>query len=132
MDAGLCELCNPLELSQPSATQMHGIAAVGIIAFILVLAVVGRIGVGGAGPFAGSVTAVAPVASGLEVTLLIANQGSSDAAISCAIREVQPRIGSTPHVVQVPMVKAGATLTWTTTVTKFGRDPVALAATCPP
>lgn len=132
MDAGLCELCNPLELSQPSATQMHGIAAVGIIAFIAVLAVAGRFGVGETGPFAGSVTGVVPTASGLEVTLAITNQGSGDAAISCGIRELKPQIGSTPHVVQIPLIKAGATLTWTTTVTKFGKEPVPLAATCPP
>src|SRR5262245_61173228 len=50
-DAGLCELCNPLELSQPAATQMHGIAALGIVAFVAVLAVVGRAVIAGIGPF---------------------------------------------------------------------------------
>ena len=41
VDAALCEECNPLELAQPSATQVHGIAALGIIAFVVVLAVLG-------------------------------------------------------------------------------------------
>ena len=59
-DAGLCELCNPLELSQPAATQMHGIAALGILLFIVVLFVVGRAVMSGAGPFTGRVAGVAP------------------------------------------------------------------------
>src|SRR5919112_4456140 len=70
-DAGLCQLCNPLELSQPSATQMHGIAAVGIIAFIAVLAVVARIGVAGTGPFATQVASVTSAGDGLAVTLSV-------------------------------------------------------------
>src|SRR5512143_105234 len=84
-DAGLCELCNPLELSQPSATQMHGIAAVGIIAFIVVLAVAGRAMLSGTGPFEGQVGAVAaaPAEEGLSVTLRVANKGSKAAATTC-------------------------------------------------
>src|SRR3970040_2466021 len=39
---GLCDACNPLELAQPSATQVHGIAALGIIVFVVVLAVLAR------------------------------------------------------------------------------------------
>jgi len=130
MDAGLCELCNPLELSQPSATQMHGIAAVGIIAFIAVLAVLGRVSVSGTGPFGAGVTSVTAVTGGLEVTLAITNDGANDAATSCAIRDATRGAGSIPAMVQVPLIRAGQTLTWRTTVTKFGTEPIALAVSC--
>ena len=132
MDAGLCELCNPLELSQPSATQMHGIAAVGIIAFVALLAVLARVGMSTSGPFAGSVTGIEPVAGGLAVTLSVANEGRNDAAVSCSIREARPRMGSAPHIVEVPLIRAGQTISWTATVTIFGTEPVALIASCPP
>src|SRR5436853_6289530 len=77
-DAGLCELCNPLELAQPSATQMHGIAAVGIIAFILVLAVLGRVAMVGNGPFAGSVGTVVGATDGLSIVVTVTNNGTRD------------------------------------------------------
>lgn len=129
-DAGLCELCNPLELAQPSATQMHGIAAVGIIAFILVLAVLGRAAMVGSGPFAGAVLAAAPAADGLSITLVVTNEGSRDTATTCEIRESPWKAGRPKQVVQTPLIRAGESLTFTTTVTKFGTQPVALAADC--
>jgi hypothetical protein len=129
-DAGLCELCNPLELSQPSATQMHGIAAVGIIAFIVVLAVAGRAALSGTGPFAGEVGAVATAADGLNVTLRVTNKGSKAAATTCEIAETPARVGGATQVVQTPLIQPGATLEFTRVVTKLGTVPVALAATC--
>src|SRR4029078_1680634 len=67
-DDGLCELCNPLELAQPSANQMHGISAAGILAFIAVLALLARLVLVGTGPFAGQVTAVVAAPGGLSIT----------------------------------------------------------------
>lgn len=129
-DAGLCELCNPLELAQPSATQMHGIAAVGIIAFILVLAVLGRAAMAGSGPFAGAVLSAAPAAAGLSITLVVSNEGARDTATTCEIRESPWTPGRPKQVIQTPLIRAGETLTFTTVVTKFGTQPVALAADC--
>jgi hypothetical protein len=129
-DAGLCEQCNPLELSQPSATQMHGIAAAGIIAFIVVLAVAGRAALSGTGPFAGQVGAVAAAADGLSVTLRVTNQGSKAAATTCEIAETPARVGGATQVVQTPLIQPGATLEFTRVVTKLGTVPLALAATC--
>jgi hypothetical protein len=129
-DAGLCELCNPLELSQPSATQMHGIAAVGIIAFIVVLAVAGRAVLAGTGPFAGQVGAVTPAAEGLNVTLLVTNEGSKAAATTCAISQTPRPIGAGSQVVQTPLVPAGSTVEFTTVVTKLGLVVVPLAVAC--
>jgi hypothetical protein len=129
-DAGLCELCNPLELSQPSATQMHGIAALGIIAFIVVLAVAGRAALSGTGPFTGQVTAVAGTGSGLSVTLRVSNEGAKAAATTCEIAETPRRAGGASQVVQTPLIEPGATLEFTRVVTKLGTAPVALVATC--
>ena len=129
-DAGLCELCNPLELSQPSATQMHGIAAVGILGFIAVLAVVARVVLAGTGPFAGQVIGVAPATGGLSVTLSVANEGSNASATTCTIREAKPGIGAGAESVQMPRIAAGERINVTTLVTRFGTAPVALIASC--
>lgn len=129
-DAGLCELCNPLELSQPSATQMHGIAAVGILGFIVVLAVLGRVVLAGTGPFAGQVTAVVPTAGGLAVSLSVANEGSNASATTCTIREAVPRFGATPESVQTARIAAGSSIAFTTTVTRFGSEAIALTVSC--
>src|ERR1700746_3306402 len=70
-EKALCEDCNPLELAQPSATQVHGIAALGIIVFVAILAVLGRWALSGTGPFDGTVTGVAQASGGLAVTLVV-------------------------------------------------------------
>jgi hypothetical protein len=129
-DAGLCELCNPLELAQPSATQMHGIAAVGIIAFIVVLAVLGRAFMVGTGPFTGTIGAVTSTTAGLSISLTVTNEGSRDTATTCEIQESPAIPGHPTQVVQTPLIRAGQTLEFTAEVTKFGTTPVALAADC--
>ena len=129
-DAGLCELCNPLELSQPSATQMHGIAALGILVFIGVLAVAGRAVVAGTGPFTGSVVTAAPTVDGLQVTLAVTNEGGKAAATTCRVTEVPPRLGAPTEVVQTPLIQPGQTMQFTTIVSRLGTAPRALAADC--
>ena len=129
-DAGLCELCNPLELAQPSATQMHGIAAVGIIAFIVVLAVAGRAALAGTGPFVGVVGAVAAAPEGLMVTMTVTNKGSKATATTCAVAETPARLGGPTQVVQTPLIQPDATVQFTALVTRLGTTPIALAADC--
>ena len=129
-DAGLCELCNPLELSQPSATQMHGIAAVGIIAFIAVLAVVARVSFAGTGPFDGAITHVAAASDGLAVTLSVANKGSNASATTCTLTQAKPTVNAPAAAVQTPRIGAGETLTVTADVTQFGTTPIALLVAC--
>jgi hypothetical protein len=129
-DAGLCELCNPLELAQPSATQMHGIAAVGIIAFIIVLAVLGRAALSGTGPFTGSIGAVTSTPDGLSISLTVVNEGARDTATTCEIGETPAQPGRPTQVIQTPLIRAGQALEFTAIVTKFGTTPVALAADC--
>jgi len=129
-DSGLCEQCNPLELAQPSATQMHGIAAVGIIAFIVVLAVAGRAALAGTGPFVGGVSSVGVAPTGLLVTISVRNDGSRAAATTCVIARMPAQAGAAIQVVQTPLVQPGTTLEFTTLVTKLGTTPIALAADC--
>jgi hypothetical protein len=130
-DAGLCELCNPLELSQPSATQMHGIAALGILVFIVVLAVAGRAVIAGTGPFAGTVVEVAPTTGGLAVTIEVTNEGSTAASTTCYVSESPKPFGGTRQQVQAPLVQPGATVRFTATVTRFGSEPTGFAVDCP-
>lgn len=129
-DAGLCEFCNPLELSQPAATQMHGIAALGILLFIVVLFVVGRAVITGAGPFTGQVANVAPYAEGLAVTLVVTNEGTKAGAITCWVAETPPRVGAPGQSVQTPLVQPDQSVTFTALVTKLGTAPLPLAADC--
>lgn len=129
-DAGLCELCNPLELSQPSATQMHGIAAIGIIGFVVVLAVAGRAALAGTGPFGGQVVGVTASTEGLAVTIVVTNEGSKAAATTCRVSETPARVGGPSQIVQTPLVPAKTSVEFTTIVTRFGSTPVALAADC--
>ncbi len=127
-DAGLCELCNPLELAQPSATQMHGIAAVGIIAFVAVLAVASRVAIAGTGPFTGTVAGVAAVADGLNVTIRVTNEGRNASATVCEVAESPVRVGAPTETVQTPLVPAGQTVEFVATVTKLGTSLIAVAA----
>jgi hypothetical protein len=129
-DAGLCEFCNPLELSQPAATQMHGIAALGILVFVVVLFVAGRAVIAGTGPFTAQVTGVTPAAGGLAVTLVVSNQGTNSGATTCRVTEDPPSIDGTGQGVQSPLVKAGQSVTFTAVVDRFGAAPIPLAATC--
>ena len=129
-DAGLCELCNPLELSQPAATQMHGIAALGILLFIVVLFVVGRAVITGAGPFTGQVGNVATYGDGLAVSLTVTNAGTKAGAISCWIAETPTRPGGPGQSVQSPLVQPNQSVTFTALVTKLGNEPLPLSADC--
>jgi hypothetical protein len=129
-DAGLCELCNPLELSQPAATQMHGIAALGILVFIVLLFIVGRAVITGAGPFTGEVAAVSPYADGLAVTVTVTNQGTKAGAITCWIAETPMRVGAPGQSIQSPLVQPGQSATFTEQVTKLGTTLIPLSADC--
>lgn len=126
----LCEACNPLGLKQPAATQVHAIAAGGIVLFVIVLAVLAGIGLSGVGPFSGTVRAVEVREGGLAVTISVSNEGSKDAATTCRVVEADRPVGGPGQVVQTPFVPAGETLEFTAPVTAFGMDPKALAVDC--
>jgi hypothetical protein len=129
-EKALCEYCNPLELAQPSATQVHGIAALGIIVGIVVLAVLGRAALSGTGPFTGTVEAVTPTNGALAVTLVVKNEGSKAAATTCRVVEAGRPVGGAGELIQTPSIAGGSSARFTTTVTKLGSSPVGLAADC--
>ena len=128
--AGLCEQCNPLELAQPSATQVHGIAALGIVVFIVILAVAARGALSGTGPFSGTVLAVAPSSAGLDVTLQVSNAGTKAGATTCQITPISGFVGKPGDLVQTPPIPAKGSLTFTATVTQLGTKAVELVADC--
>lgn len=126
----LCEQCNPLELAQPSATQVHGIAALGIIIFVAVLFALGRFAIAGTGPFSGTVDGVAPAEGGLAVTLLVRNAGTKAGATTCRITNESRPVGGAGELIQTPVVPAGSDLRFTATVTRLGTTPIGLAVDC--
>lgn len=129
-ELALCERCNPLELAQPSATQVHGIAALGIVAFVVVLAVFGRLAISGTGPFAGTVDGAVATDGGLAVTLNVSNDGSKAGATTCRlVLDTRPTAGPS-ELIQTPSVPAGSSVRFTTVVTTFGTTPVGLAVDC--
>jgi hypothetical protein len=130
VDKALCEACNPLELAQPSATQVHGIAVLGIIAFVALLAIAGRAVMAGTGPFQGNVLDVAPAANGLSVTLIVHNDGSKAGATTCRILPDTRPVGEAGDLVQSPPIQPGGDATFTAVVTKLGTVPIGLVADC--
>lgn len=129
-DKALCEACNPLELAQPSATQVHGIAALGIIVAVIVLVVLARFFLAGTGPFFGYVAGVAAADGGLAVTIVVVNSGSRDAATTCQIIEEARRAEGPRQVVQTPVIPAGEERRFTASVSRFGAAPLTLVADC--
>ena len=129
-EKALCEDCNPLELTQPSATQVHGIAALGILAFVIVLAVAGKAVLAGTGPFVGQVAGVSSSSIGLVVTFEVTNQGRNAGATTCRIEQAGNPTGGAFELVQTPLVQPGATVEVTAAVTKLGTLPIALQADC--
>jgi hypothetical protein len=129
-DAGLCEECNPLELAQPSATQVHGIAVAGILVFVLILAVLARAAISGTGPFSGSVQGATATADGLSITLVVHNAGTKNGATTCQIRSASSPVGQQLQLVQTPPIPAGQDLTFTATIHTLGPNPVGLVADC--
>jgi hypothetical protein len=109
---------------------MHGIAAFGILLFVVVLAVAGRAALSGTGPFVGRVSALVPTAGGLAVTIIVANEGTRAAATTCRLTESPRRMGGATQVVQAPLVPPGSTVEFTTVSTRFGTAPVALVIDC--
>jgi len=130
IDVALCDDCNPLGLKQPAATQVHALAAGGIVLFVVILAVLGRLGLSGVGPFTGLAGDVVAAPGGLSITLSVSNSGSKAAATSCRVTEAGHPTGGLGQLVQTPIVPAGESITFTASLTAFGDVPRALAVEC--
>jgi hypothetical protein len=130
IERGLCEECNPLGLRDASASQVHGIALVGVIVAIVALAVVARFAVSGIGPFEASVADVRAAGSGLSVTIEATNTGSAAGQTTCRITDASPRGGGQAAIVQSPRIEPGETRSFTRELTEFGSEPLPLAVEC--
>jgi hypothetical protein len=132
LDVGLCERCNPLGLRDSSSSQVHGIAIGGIIAFVIILAVVGRLALAGIGPFDGTVAGAEAdaAASGLRVTLTVTNKGSSTGQTTCHITDPADRTGNTGAFMLSPKIDPKESVTFTQTITGLGTTVRPLRAEC--
>lgn len=130
LDVAMCDQCNPLGLSQPSSTQVHGTVALGIVLFVIVLAVVGRMSLAGVGPFDASLVGVTPSADGLTLTLTVRNDGRSQGTTNCRVTDPARTGGGPSAFVISPLIPAGETVTFQADVRQFGTDPLQLAVQC--
>jgi hypothetical protein len=126
----LCDDCNPLGLKQPAATQVHAIAAGGILLFVLFLAVVGRGALQGIGPFSGEIRGIESAQNGLLVTVAVTNKGTNPSATTCRVVGGDREPGGPAELLQTPNVPAGKTIEFSAVVSAFGGDPVDLAVDC--
>jgi len=130
IDVGLCERCNPLGLRDSSASQVHGIAIGGVVAFVVFLAIVGRLALAGIGPFEGTVTDVRTDGIGLAVTLSVTNRGSNDGQTTCRISDPADRTGNLGGFMLTPQIQPGQSVTFTARVTALGATVRPLVAEC--
>jgi hypothetical protein len=130
LDVAMCEYCNPLGLSQPATTQVHGTVVVAVMVAVVLLALLGRLALSGVGPFQAKVAGVTPVPNGLTVTISLHNQGTRVGATTCRLTDAaKPGYGAVA-VVQTPRIEAGQTRQFTTTVREFGTTPVSFSVEC--
>jgi len=130
LDVAMCEFCNPLGLSQPASTQVHGTVFVAVALAIVVMAVLGRVALSGIGPFRASVTEVAAAGTGLAITLSVTNEGTKTGSTTCRVTRATPGGAGPSAIVQSPHIDAGRTATFRTTTDRFGTEPLPLAVSC--
>jgi len=86
LGVSLCDEDNPGRVKAPSATQVHGTVAIGVIAGFIGFALLVRMLTAGVGPFGAVIAGSATQADGgLEVVVQVTNNGSRDAAASCRV-----------------------------------------------
>lgn len=130
LHVALCEECNPLGLSDPAASQAHGIAIVSIVVFVAFLAVVAKLSLSGLGPFSATVVNAVPAGDGLRVSIEITNGGDRAGQTNCVLTD--PSAPATGPVVRVqtPVVPADGTITFDREVYGLGSEPVVLNVQC--
>lgn len=127
---GLCERCNPLGLRDVASSQVHGSVFVAVAVAIVILAVVARLAVSGAGPFPATLRAATPVGDGIALTVSVTNQGSSIGQTTCRIHDPADQGGGPSAFVLSPRIEPGQTVTFDSTVSEFGGNVRAFAIEC--
>lgn len=127
----MCELCNPLGLKAPAASQAHGTVFLAIGVAVVILAVLARLALNNVGPFSAQVAAVKEAPSGLLVTIAITNDGSSAGRTTCRVGDPRIRgIGPETAYVQSPMVNGNSTVSFDAVVVSLGTTPIKLSVDC--
>jgi predicted nucleic acid-binding Zn ribbon protein len=127
----MCEQCNPLGLKEPAPSQAHATVFIGVIAAVVLLAIVARLTISGVGPFEGGVTAVTAAPAGLRVSLTVTNTGSGAGSTTCRIGDPAiPGIGPETAYVTSPVVQPGETLAFEAVVASLGTTVRPLSADC--
>ena len=127
----MCERCNPLGLKEPAPSQAHATVFIGIIAAVVLLAVVAKLLAASVGPFQGSITGVAAAPAGLRLSLTVTNTGSSAGSTTCRISDPSIRgIGPETAFVSSPIVQPGETLSFEAVVASLGTTVKPLSAEC--
>jgi predicted nucleic acid-binding Zn ribbon protein len=118
VSVAMCDQCNPLGLREPAASQAHGIAFVGIVVMVVVLAVLGKVALSGIGPFTGNVAGVLGDPPNLTVTLTVTNEGSREGSVTCRVfPKGDAGIGPDSAFLLSPIVGAKETLSFSRAVT---------------
>jgi predicted nucleic acid-binding Zn ribbon protein len=127
----MCERCNPLGLKSPAASQAHGIAIAGVAVAVVVMAVVARMAIANVGPFSGSVATMQPDPSGVKVSIMVHNGGTSAGTTTCRI-DAAAAGGISPDAVfvQSPVVAGGQSVTFDVVIGTLGTSPGTLVADC--
>jgi hypothetical protein len=130
LDVGLCERCNPLGLRDSSASQVHGIALIGVATAIIGLAVIARLAVSGVGPFDGRIMSAATDGGALAITLQVTNRGTSVGQTTCRVSDPADRSGGRDGFILSPQVQPGQTVSFTRRVTELGATVRDLTVEC--
>lgn len=128
---GLCERCNPLGLKDSASSQAHGTVFVAVVGAIAALALIARLAVSGVGPFQASVSDVAVEGDALAITLTVVNTGSSEGQSTCRVTDPADRNGVAGALILSPRIPAGATVSFTQTVSGLGAVARDLMVDCP-
>jgi hypothetical protein len=130
LDVAMCDDCNPLGLKQPSASQVHGTVALGIVLAVAALALVGKLSLSGVGPFDGRIASLAPTADGLALTVTVRNEGTTAGTTSCRVTDpANEGVGAAAFVIS-PLVRPGQEVTFAAAITQFGTEPKPLTLVC--
>jgi hypothetical protein len=128
----MCEVCNRAGMTSPAATQMHGTVAVAIIGAVAGMAIVAGILVGGAGPYTGSVAAVAPVTeASVVVTVEVVNEGERAGRARCELTAMDGDDNPVARTVALsPSVPGGETLPFDAEIPGLTEDPARVVVRC--
>jgi len=128
----MCDVCNAAGMVEPASTQMHGTLAVAIIGSVVGLAVLAGFFLGGVGPFASHVMAIAPVAdASAVVTVEVRNEGTREGRARCEFTAYDANGSPVARtVVLSPEVAPGGSLTFDAQVPGLTADPARVMVLC--